>query len=72
MARIDKRTKCYWSDLNPIEMAFAKRMTRLGARVIRTIGGLWKTVGDICEIHAPAKCQKRFRPPDTSECTPLQ
>lgn len=54
--RIEDRS--YSSDLNPIEMAFAKPALSeaeglkalLRRRAVRTIDALWRAIGDICDI----------------------
>jgi transposase len=50
----------YSPDLNPIEMAFAKLKAHLRAKAIRTIGALWKAIGDICEMFTPDECRNYF------------
>lgn len=50
----------YSPDLNPIEMAFAKFKQHLRAKAIRTIDALWQTIGDICALFSPDKCQNYF------------
>jgi transposase len=54
----------YSPDLNPIEMAFPKLKANLRAnlraRAIRTIEGLWKAIGSICNLYSPAECKKYF------------
>ncbi len=46
----------YSPDLNPIEMAFAKLKAHLRRIGARTLDALWKAVGDICGLYAPAEC----------------
>jgi transposase len=50
----------YSPDLNPIEMAFAKLKALLRAKAIRTIDGLWRTIGEICDLFSPEECQNYF------------
>jgi transposase len=50
----------YSPDLNPIEMAFAKLKAHLRARAIRTIDGLWRTIGQICDLFQPEECRNYF------------
>ena len=51
----------YSPDLNPIEMAFSKLKAHLRALAIRTIDGLWKTIGDICDLYSPTECKNYFK-----------
>ena len=51
----------YSPDLNPIEMAFSKLKAYLRARAIRTIDGLWQTIGDICALYTSTECQNYFK-----------
>lgn len=51
----------YSPDLNPIEMAFSKLKAHLRARAVRTIDGLWRAIGDICEIFEPQECANFFK-----------
>ena len=46
----------YSPNLNPIEMAFAKRKAHLRAMKARTIDALWKAIGNICELYSPEEC----------------
>jgi len=46
----------YSPDLNPIEMAFAKLKNLLRKAAARTLGDLWRAVGDICDLFTPAEC----------------
>jgi transposase len=50
----------YSPDLNPIEMAFAKLKAHLRRIGARTIGALWRAVGDICALYTPDECQNYF------------
>ncbi len=50
----------YSPDLNPIEMAFAKLKAHLRARAIRTIDGLWRAIGQICDLFQPEECRNYF------------
>jgi transposase len=42
--------------LNPIEQAFAKLKALLRAKALRTVGALWKALGDLVACFAPAEC----------------
>ena len=46
----------YSPDLNPIEKAFAKLKTLLRKAAARTLGDLWRAVGDICDLFSPDEC----------------
>src|SRR5262249_35154395 len=46
----------YSPDLKPIEQAFAKLKALLRAKALRTVGGLWKALGDLVPCFAPAEC----------------
>jgi transposase len=54
------RTSNGRSDLNPIEMAFAKLKAHLRAKAVRTIDALWQEIGHICDLFEPAECQNYF------------
>jgi transposase len=47
-------------DLNPIEMVFSKLKAHLRARAARTPDGLWRTIGQICELIEPQECRNCF------------
>lgn len=51
----------YSPDLNPIEMAFSKLKAHLRKAAARTYDTLWKAVGDICKLFAPAECWNLFK-----------
>ncbi|MEM9421979.1 MAG: transposase, partial [Pseudomonadota bacterium] len=51
----------YSPDLNPIEMAFSKLKAHLRKGAHRTIGALWKAIGDICDLYSPKECQNYFK-----------
>jgi transposase len=51
----------YSPDLNPIEMAFAKLKAHLRTAKARTIGALWKAVGNICDLYSPDECQNYLK-----------
>jgi len=51
----------YSPDLNPIEMAFAKLKAHLRAAGARTYEGLWRAVGNICELFDAKECWNFFR-----------
>jgi hypothetical protein len=42
-------------------MAFSKLKAHLRARAIRTIGGLWNAIGDICALYSPTECRNYFK-----------
>ena len=46
----------YSSDLNPIEMAFAKLKAHLRRIGARTFEELWRAVGHICDLFSPQEC----------------
>ncbi len=50
----------YSSDLNPIEMAFAKLKALLRKVAERTVEGLWAAIGKILETFAPDECRNHF------------
>ena len=50
----------YSPDLNPIEMAFSKLKAHLRKRAVRTIDGLCKAIGEICDLFSPEECQNYF------------
>jgi len=51
----------YSPDLNPIEQAFAKLKALLRAKALRTVGALWKALGDLVPCFAPAECANFLR-----------
>lgn len=51
----------YSPDLNPIEQAFAKLKALLRARALRTVGALWKTLGDLVQCFSPTQCANFLR-----------
>ena len=46
----------YSPDLNPIEQAFAKLKALLRAMALRTVGALWKVLGDLVPCFSPTEC----------------
>ena len=50
------------SDLNPIEMAFAKLKAHLRAVAMRTIDELWKAIGHICDLFIQRNAQATSQP----------
>jgi len=51
----------YSPDLNPIEMAFSKLKEHLRAAAQRTFEGLWRSLGDICDLFDPEECWNYFK-----------
>jgi transposase len=51
----------YSPDLNPIEMAFSKLKAHLRRLKARTVGDLWRAVGDICDLFDPDECWNYFK-----------
>jgi transposase len=51
----------YSPDLNPIELAFAKLKALLRAKAVRTIQGLWDTLGDLVACFSPTECANFLR-----------
>ena len=51
----------YSPDLNPIEQAFAKLKALLRAKALRTVGALWKALGDLVPCFSPAECANFLR-----------
>ncbi len=51
----------YSPDLNPIEMAFSKLKEHLRAAGERTFEGLWRSIGDICDLFEPDECWNYFK-----------
>lgn len=51
----------YSPDLNPIEQAFAKLKALLRARALRTVGALWKALGDLVPCFSPEECANFLR-----------
>lgn len=47
-------------DVNPIEMAFSKLKALLGKAAMRTVDGLWNTVGTIVDLFKPEECRNDF------------
>ncbi|MFV0293293.1 MAG: transposase, partial [Paracoccus sp. (in: a-proteobacteria)] len=50
----------YSTDLNPIEMAFAKLKALLRKAAARTYDELWKAVGQICDLFTEDECLNYF------------
>ena len=51
----------YSSDLNPIELAFAKLKALLRARVVRTVNALWNALGELVACFSPTECANFLR-----------
>jgi len=52
----------YSPDFNPIEKTFAKLKAVLRATAELTVGGLWKTVGQVVTLFEPQECANYFKP----------
>jgi transposase len=50
----------YSPDFNPIEMAFAKLKALLRKAAVRTVTGLWETIGEIIDCFTPQECENYF------------
>ena len=42
-------------------MAFSKLKAHLRKREARTIEGLWKAIGEICDLYEPEECFNYFK-----------
>ncbi len=51
----------YSPDLNPIEMAFAKLKAHLRRAKARSIGALWREIGNICDLFNEDECWNFFK-----------
>jgi len=51
----------YSSDLNPIEMAFAKLKALIRKATARTYDELWQTVGHVCDLFSEEECFNFFK-----------
>ena len=50
----------YSPDFNPIENALAKLKALLRKAAERTVDGLWRTIGTLIDLFAPAECANFF------------
>lgn len=50
----------YSSDLNPIEMAFAKLKAHLRRIGARTFTEVFKAIGQVCDLYGPDECSNYF------------
>jgi transposase len=50
----------YSPDLNPIELAFSKLKAHMKRLAIRTVGDLWKGVGEILKLFSQTECNNFF------------
>jgi transposase len=50
----------YSPDLNPIELAFSKLKAHMKRLAIRTVGDLWKGVGEILNLFSKQECKNFF------------
>ncbi len=50
----------YSPDFNPIENAFAKLKAMLRNAAVRTIDGLWSTIGRVIDTFTPTECANYF------------
>ena len=53
--------RTYLPDLNPIELAFAKRKALRRQAAERTVAGLWDRIGLLLDDFTPQDCAKYFR-----------
>lgn len=51
----------YSPDLNPIEMAFSKLKAHLRRIGARSFTGLFKALGEVCDLFTPEECWNYFR-----------
>lgn len=51
----------YSPDLNPIEIAFAKRKALIRKAAARTYDQLWKAVGHVCDLFKDEDCYNFFK-----------
>jgi transposase len=51
----------YSPDFNPIEIAFAKRKTRLGRIAARSFDDRFAAIGDACRLFDPDECWNFFK-----------
>ncbi len=51
----------YSSDLNPIEMAFAKLKAHLRRLEARRFERVIEALGSLCNMFTPAECENYFR-----------
>ena len=51
----------YSPDLNPIELAFSKLKAHMKRLALRTVGDLWKGVGEILELFSQQECTNFFK-----------
>jgi len=56
---IPSRKRGFLTDMNPIEMAFAKLKTML--RQERTIDGLWRRIGALLDQFSQKECANYFK-----------
>lgn len=51
----------YSPDLNPIELAFSKLKAHMKRLALRTVGDLWKGVGEILKLFSQQECTNFFK-----------
>ena len=51
----------YSPDFSPIENAFSKLKRLLRAAAVRTVDGLWTTIGRLLDEFHPEECRNYFR-----------
>jgi transposase len=60
----------YSPDLNPIEKAFSKLKAKLRAGAKRTVGELWRYLGEVRDAFRPEECRNYFRSCGYPDATP--
>jgi transposase len=51
----------YSPDLDPIELAFSKLKAHIKRMALRTVGDLWKGVGEILKLFSKKECANFFK-----------
>ena len=62
----------YSPDLNPIEKAFSKLKAKLRAAAKRSVGELWKYLGEVLDEFRPTECRNYFRSCGYPDATPTR
>jgi transposase len=60
----------YSPDFNPIEQVFAKLKARLRTIAARTVGALWKAIGQLLATFSPSECANYFA--NAGYCLPIR